>query len=311
MRSIAHRARVFEVENGIDVRKEDAQARKRLILMQAGLDIEEKNAKQAKSLGFFPSRLIFIPLPVKQQSGTIYKRSNDKWKLELNSSSYGLPYGVYPRIELARIVSLAVKTKTRELSLKPVSQHLREFGIAPSGGKKGTIQAYRNQMLRLFSCTINRFLLTDNDDVVGDGFRLIDNHKLWTQHTSNLYPIDVVPYIKLSECFFNEITGGEHGKGRALPFDLRAVKALKQSALQIDLYLFLTYRFNSIRHDKHIPWVSLKQQFGENYANTSEALRNFKKKLIAALKRVLVVYPDARIAIDDDGLWLKRSRRHV
>lgn len=204
--------------------KEGSKSQKRLKLIKVGFDIEESTAKQSNAVGYFPSRLVSIPLPISQQSSILYKRTCHNWRLEMTGSSYGLPYGVYPRIELARIVSLAVKTKSRELSLNTVSKHLREFGIAASGGEKGTIQAYRNQMLRLFTCTINRFAITHDDNAIGDGFRLIDNHTLWTQRTSSLYPVDIVPYVKLSESFFNEIVGCEKEKGKALPFDLRAIK---------------------------------------------------------------------------------------
>jgi len=293
------------------VKKDVCSKRNQFKLIQAGLDIDERTAKQANSLGFFPSRLIFIPLPASDPNNTQYSRTNGRWELTLNSSAYGLPYGIYPRLEMAGLVSLAVKTQSPELQLKPISQHLREFGIAPTGGERGTIQAYRNQLLRLFTCSINCFMDT-KDIAKGRNFFLIDEYELWTRKTERQQQTDdVLPFVKLSQSFFEEITGSEHTKGTAVPFDLRAIKALKSSTLQIDLYLFLTYRFHALRTDKLIPWLSLKQQFGAGYADTNDALRNFKKKLIQALKRVLVVYPEANIGLDDAGLWLKRGKAHV
>jgi len=154
--------------------------------------------------------------------------------------------------------------------------------------------------------------MEEKNVVKGRNFHLIEDYELWEKKTATSHhTADIVPFITLSDYFYNEIIGCEANKGTAVPFDMRALKALKYFPLQMDLYLFLTYRFNAIRSDKLIPWISLKKQFGVNYGNNPEALRNFKKKLIAALKRVLVVYPDANIGMDDAGLWLKRSKQHV
>ena len=286
-----------------------AKERNRQKLLQAGLAIEEKNAKLAKSLGFFPSRHIFVPFPIREHKKTTYKKTNGNWTLKLENTEYGVPYGVYARIELARLVSIAVKTKSPELALKPISQHLKEFNILPTGGQNGTIERYRNQMLRLFTMSVNRSMHSDELDK-GLNFHLVHDYELWKASTAP-------PYIILTDYFFNEIVGCESNKGSAVPFDMRAIKALKHSPLQMDIYLFLSYRFNAIRQNKFIPWLSLQKQFSGSDTNdedsivTPEQLRNFKKRFIAALKSVLVVYPDANIAMSDGGIWLKRSRSHA
>lgn len=45
--------------------------------------------------------------------------------------------------------------------------------------------------------------------------------------------------------------------------------------------------------------------------NTSRGKRNFKSKFCEHLKKIRVVYPDARFDFDEDSLILKPSPTHV
>jgi len=54
-------------------------------------------------------------------------------------------------------------------------------------------------------------------------------------------------------------------------------------------------------------------QFGAsiNRADLDQAVRDFRKAFLRALKLVLVVYPDAKVEINEQGLVLIPSRPHV
>ncbi len=64
--------------------------------------------------------------------------------------------------------------------------------------------------------------------------------------------------VMLSERFFNEITE------TPVPIDLRALKALKQSPMALDVYLWLTYRMSYVNKRTRIPWCALQIQFGSD-----------------------------------------------
>ena len=54
-------------------------------------------------------------------------------------------------------------------------------------------------------------------------------------------------------------------------------------------------------------------QFGSGYntTNIDQAVRDFRKAFLKALKTVLVVYPQVKVEINENGLVLLPSRSHV
>ena len=106
-------------------------------------------------------------------------------------------------------------------------------------------------------------------------------------------------YVDLSERFFREATAAP------VPLDLRVLRALR-SPFEIDIYVWLTWRFFRLRRPVTIPWESLMLQFGCGYSNP----RHFKKRLLGYLRSVLLYYPEARLE-SPTGLLLKPSPTHV
>jgi hypothetical protein len=56
-----------------------------------------------------------------------------------------------------------------------------------------------------------------------------------------------------------------------------------------------------------VPWAALAQQFGSDYA----LLRQFKAAFLGELKKVLAVYPEARVNDGPTGLLLTPSATSV
>lgn len=92
---------------------------------------------------------------------------------------------------------------------------------------------------------------------------------------------------------------------------MRAVKVLKRSPLALDLYAWLTYRMSYMRRRTEIPWSGLRAQFGADYADTPDGHRSFKKKFVAALRKVMVVYDGLRVDEGVRGPILLPSPVHV
>jgi hypothetical protein len=92
-----------------------------------------------------------------------------------------------------------------------------------------------------------------------------------------------------------------------VPVDLRALKALKRSPLAIDTYMWLTWRMSYLKQRTEVPWLALSAQFGSDY----KLVRQFKAAFRDELRRVLLVYPEARVSEGDHGLVLLPSPTHV
>ena len=74
-------------------------------------------------------------------------------------------------------------------------------------------------------------------------------------------------WIELGDKFFAAITAAP------IPLDMRALKALKQSPLALDLYSWLTYEaYRAYKSGKgrFVAWKLLAEQMGADYANTKE-----------------------------------------
>ena len=87
---------------------------------------------------------------------------------------------------------------------------------------------------------------------------------------------------------------------------LRVLRALR-SPFEIDIYVWLTWRFFRLRKPVAIPWASLALQFGSGYANP----RHFKKRFLGYLKSVIDYYPEVRLESTAAGLLLRPSPTHV
>ena len=84
--------------------------------------------------------------------------------------------------------------------------------------------------------------------------------------------------------------------------------SLKGSALAMDIYSMLAERLYRIKGKEPLilRWRSLRLQFGQEYRG-KEADKDFKKAFIAALKKVQVVYPKAKVSVVDTGIRLFAS----
>lgn len=271
-------------------------------LVNETLAIEMENAKDAGSLGFMARAMTLATLPHRAVEGSVFQRKNGQYTLTLMAPpDVGLPYGTVPRLLLAWLTTEAVRTQSRELVLgNSMSEFMGELGLIPSGGRWGSITRLKNQTTRLFSSTINaRF--SDDGGVAILNQSIASQAMLWW-HPKNPEQVGLwQSSVTLSEQFFKEII--EH----PIPIDLRALKALKQSPLCLDIYIWLTYRVSYLKSDIVIPWEALAAQFGSDYGR----IRDFKEAFVKALSRVYVVYGAARFSVEERGLLVKPSRTHI
>ena len=256
-------------------------------------------------IGFICRSVVLATLPHSDPGTSHFVRHNGNYRLVLNSlPEIGLPYGVIPRLLLIWMTTEAVRTKRRNIELgDSLAGFLRQLGMQPRGGKRGDITRFKEQAKRLSAATAY-FLYEDKKRDLGKKFNLLDEWDFsWdnapdsTEHTKSS--------VTLSEGFYKAVIA------HPVPIDLRAVRVIRRSPLALDIYCWLTHRMSYLKRECLIPWNCLQNQFGVSYPLTAQGKRDFKKKFLYQLKNVLLVYPQANVVLDPNGLILCPSKTHV
>ena len=109
-------------------------------------------------LGFMARTMALCSLPRTNPGNRLqYKRVNGPFTLIMTATgNHKLPFGNLPRLLLAWVSTEAVRTRSRVLVLgSSLSEFMRALGInSTSGGARGEQTRLRNQMKRLFGCTV-------------------------------------------------------------------------------------------------------------------------------------------------------------
>ena len=190
-------------------------------------------------LGFMARLLVLCNLPRTNPGNRHqYKRINGPYKLIMSATGdHKLPYGNLPRLLLAWVSAEAVRTQSRELVLgKSLAGFMRKLGMEDrSGSPRGDRTRLRNQMKRLFGCTVS-MIYEDAHGEARVSSLVADRAAFWWNERKPDEPVLWDSKIRLGEDFFNEIIN------HPVPLDMNTLKALKRSTLGLDLYLWLNYR---------------------------------------------------------------------
>jgi hypothetical protein len=272
-------------------------------LISEALAIEAEAAADAGALGFMGRTLIQATLPHRKVEGNEFSRTNGNLTLTmLAPSKIGLPYGSIPRLLLAYVTREAIRTQSPEIYLgDSMSAFMRELGLWRRGGPRGDITRLKDQTQRLFACSISAIH-------TGGGKRgkiinrpIADEADLWWDPVDPEQSPEWKARVTLYKRFFDEVVTDP------VPVDMRALQALKQSPLALDIYCWLTHRVSYLMKPTTIPWAALALQFGSDYTRA----RDFKAAFVAELHNVLIVYPKARARPSSDGLTINPSPPHI
>lgn len=278
-------------------------------LVSEFLAIEAASAKEAGMLAFMARSMVMATLPHTKPKSHIFQRTNGDFTLTmLGNPQFGLPYGSLPRLLLAWMTTEAKKKKSPVLHLgKSFSAFLKTMHLSQSGGIRGDATRLREQMLRLFSTHVSCVYQNHQRGLCkADQFSVTRSFELWWNPIKQEDPqFASESTITLAMDFFEEITS------RPIPVDFRFLQALRRSPLQMDIYVWLTYRFFYLKKPSLVSWELLSQQFGCNYSRGSQGLRDFKREFLKALHVVTAMYQAANVETQVDGLLLKPSRTHI
>ena len=258
-------------------------------------------------LGFMARMMALCSLPRSNPGNRLqYKRVNGPYTLYMNAvGGCKLPFGNLPRLLMAWLSTEAVRTQSRELVLgRSLAEFMRTLGVlsSDSGGASGVRTRLRNQMRRLFNAHVRLVY----EDEYGEQFvssAIADRGAFWWNVRKHDQPSLWESKIYLGEAFFNEIIN------HPVPLDMNILKALKRSALGLDLYLWLVYRTFALRAPQRLTWKQLYCQFGAHPAKASDnnTVQAFRYKVLRELKKIKLAWKELNYSTAKGVLILSPS----
>ena len=258
-------------------------------------------------LGFIMRLLALCTLPrTNPGKRERYVRRNGPWAMVMiaGGTEGRLPYGTLPRLVLAWICTEAVRTQSRRLTLgRSLSEFMRKLDLNPSsGGAKSDRGRLHNQLERLLRATVElNYSGEKGTHWVGD--RITNESHLWWDPRRPDEPVLWESSIELGEKFFKEIIG------RPIPIDMNVLKAMKRSALGLDLYLWLTCKLYKLKVPWAIEWRKLYAQFAPNpTAGDRFAINGLRKDVLRELKKLKAAWPELDYRTPKGRLELRPTR---
>jgi hypothetical protein len=214
--------------------------------------------------------------------------------------SYGYPHGSIPRLLFFWMTTEALRVGRRLELGRSLNGFMMQLGLNPltGGGKRGDAARLRDQMERLFFARFTLQRVTEADELGWQSridMQVAPKSELWWSTRAPDQGALWGSWIELGEEIYKAITSAP------VPADMRALRALKQSPLALDLYAWLSFEsFRAHKSGKHRfeTWAQLHAHMGGEYTE----VRNFRLKVKATLQKIRVVYPGLKLGVRRGGL---------
>ena len=267
--------------------------------------------QEEQEIGFLARLFTQTSLPYQEpKTKERWERRNGNLVLSVTPGPSGYPYGTVPRLLLHWLSTEALRKQSRELTLgRSLSDFMRQLGMTPTGGKNGSITRLMTQSERLFMASLSVRWENETDAgrrVSGGQMSVASSFDLWQSKRDDPDAEPLFPStVRLSGDFYDEVIN------HPVPVDIGALRALRGSALRLDIYCWLTYRMSYLKRSSTVSWETLRAQFGSDLADTKQGRNQFKRDFTKHLIEVRCVYRDAKVDITDAGVVLHRSPTHV
>lgn len=263
-----------------------------------------------EDLAYMHSILCQVGLPRSKVSGHSFERRSGGAALLIEAGKLWdgrefvrqeIPYGPMPRLIFAWMNTYAVRNSTPVIPVgDSATEFLRMIGQKNStGGERGSYTTFRKQLQAMSAARMTLGFTAHGHAHTFDG-KPIKHFDAWMAKDERQRPL-WPGTVTFSTDYYDTL------KEHAVPIDLRAFMELKGSALDLDIYTWLAQRLHRIEgRPLVLYWSNLRDQFGQEYQG-KEADKDFKKKFLPSLKRVLAVYPDAKVKRVTGGIMMLAS----
>jgi hypothetical protein len=205
----------------------------------------------------------------------------------------GLPFGTKPRLILAYLNAQALRTGSPEIEVdKSLTAFVRRLRLRLDGR---TILTVKDQLTRLATANVRLALAIPGTPTRQVQSHIVGGFELWLPKDEQqrvIWPSTV----QLSFDYFTSL------RRHAVPLDERALAALANNAMALDIYAWLSQRLHRIDPGRtaFVPWPALQAQFGWRYCR----VRKFRETFRPTLALVRSHYPAAQLALDARGMTL-------
>jgi Plasmid encoded RepA protein len=245
--------------------------------------------QQKAPLSYYSPILIQCTLPHSDPQTRDWVKTNGNVSLIISSGvdeelkPYGVPYGSFPRLVLAYIITQVIQTGERRVELTShFGSFLKEIGYTSNhkgAGLKG--QRVRDQLIRLLRASIT-FQDKGNGHLSVQDVKIAPKFDLWFDPKNPEEDSLWESSITISEEFRESILRSP------VPLRTDILAALKKSPLALDVYMWVSYRLFAMQaadqSEISLSYGQLQTQFGTGIAE--ENYRLFRSRFKQALAEV-------------------------
>lgn len=208
--------------------------------------------------------------------------------------SQGLPYGPKARLLMIHICSEAILQRSKTIELdSSFTAFVRAMGFEPSGGKRGNITQFKEQLNRIAACNISIGFWDGDGGAETVKATPIKKFSIWL-------PQDADQRLLWSSTLTFDQEFHDSLMKHALPVDLRGVAAFRGSARKLDIVLWLGFRLRYLTRQTVLTWSVIEEQFGAGIQNK----RVFRKQFEQEISDIKEIYTRLPIKITTRGLHM-------
>ena len=237
-------------------------------------------------------------------------------------SQRGVPYGKYPRLIMAYIITRAVANAGRLKEGKitheeacriplghSMSHFLQAIGITGrgTGGATGNLKNIREQLLRI----AGSFITVQSDDGVharGRNTQILEDWNLWFDPRDPNQGSFMESELVLTPQFFKHIAEAP------IPIDLNVLRELNKPR-SMDIYIWLTVKqywlAKNNREAYTFTWDIIAANFATSEITSTTQMRDFRRRTKEAIEEISKVWPNSGIEANTDGVTVTRTAPSV
>lgn len=210
----------------------------------------------------------------------------------------GLPYGSRPRLILAHLNREALLTGSPRIEVESSLTAFIKRVLDHDSVNTREIGRFKDQLARFSASLVRMAVDLPDDRAYQVDTKIIDAFELWLgkdERQRVLWPA----VVEMSPRYYASLM--KH----AVPLDERAIGALANSPVALDVYAWLAQRLHRVdaRRPQFITWKALQDQFGQGF----KRLRKFRETFLDVLDTVHTQYRAARVEADGRGITLRHS----
>ena len=276
---------------------------------------------QAQDVGYTSKLFVQALFPYRKTEGNNRTVETPQGTITILSQR-GVPYGKYPRLIMAYIITRAVANAGRLKEGKitheeacriplghSMSHFLQAIGITGrgTGGATGNLSKIRDQLLRLASSAIT----VQSDDGVharGRNTQILEDWNLWFDPRDPNQGSFMESELVLTPQFFKHIAEAP------IPIDLNILRELNKPR-SMDIYIWLTVKqywlAKNNREAYTFTWDMIAANFATSEITSTTQMRDFRRRTKEAIEEVSKVWPNSGIEANTDGVTVTRTAPSV